>query len=48
MVTLTPTPDTVNWLTATMMSALMVAGDGDECADGCGGDECVDGCQQWQ
>ena len=34
MVTPTPTPDTVSWLTATAVSALMVAGDGDERVDG--------------
>ena len=46
----TPTPDTVNSLTATAMSALMVAGNGNECVNGCvasdeciASDECVDG-----
>ena len=45
MVTPTPTPDTaVNWLTATVMSELMVSGNGDDCVNECGaGNECVDG-----
>ena len=46
MVTLTPTPDTVNWLAATVMSALMVAAVMSVLMVASNGNECVDGCRQ--